>query len=496
MSCGFCHVGPNPTNPPADPENPKWENLSSNVGAQYFWVDRIFDWNADPSTFVFQLFHTSRPGSLDTSLISTDNINNPRTMNAVYQLLPRLLQAKRWGKETLAGGGLDNRQFNDYVKDGPLTQFFEAPDTVWTPRVLKDGADSVGALGALNRVYINIGTFSEEWLLHFNALVGGKRVYADCDRRRAEELRLLPGHRSTDARHGPLLPQDDRPALSRTTRRAATGYLSKDEQQLTRGKVAFAENCARCHSSKTVPPPVPGLDPTGCAGKDYLAMLEQLLGLDRDGRVQGEDAGDRPGEGFPRRQLPVDRGQGAGHAAADQRLQSARDQRDRRQHLGQLLLAVVQGSAVGRRDHLVSPVHRRAADLHDARRRTRLHAAGLARQPLVDRAVPAEQQRRALRIEPVGRGADEIVPGRHRADALAGEAREGQPARRQDSGQDRSHAASRPICASPTATCPTSCSGCSSDPLLPKVFSGGRHRDRSDPDRHADRPAGERQPAL
>ena len=46
MSCGFCHVGPNPINPPADPEHPKWENLSSNVGAQYFWVDRIFDWDA------------------------------------------------------------------------------------------------------------------------------------------------------------------------------------------------------------------------------------------------------------------------------------------------------------------------------------------------------------------------------------------------------------------------------------------------------------------
>jgi hypothetical protein len=48
--------------------------------------------------------------------------------------------------------------------------------TVYTPRVLKDGSDSVGALGALNRVYINIGVFSEEWLLHFNALVGGKPI--------------------------------------------------------------------------------------------------------------------------------------------------------------------------------------------------------------------------------------------------------------------------------------------------------------------------------
>ena len=34
----------------------------------------------------------------------------------------------------------------------------------------------MGALGALNRVYLNIGLFSEEWLLHFNALVGGKPI--------------------------------------------------------------------------------------------------------------------------------------------------------------------------------------------------------------------------------------------------------------------------------------------------------------------------------
>ena len=60
---------------------------------QYFWIDRIFDWDADPSSFVFQLFHTSRPGTLDTSLVSTDNINNPRTMNAVYNLGPRLEHA-------------------------------------------------------------------------------------------------------------------------------------------------------------------------------------------------------------------------------------------------------------------------------------------------------------------------------------------------------------------------------------------------------------------
>ena len=36
-----------------------------------------------------QLVHTQRPGTLDTSLVSTDYINNPRTMNAIYNLGPR-----------------------------------------------------------------------------------------------------------------------------------------------------------------------------------------------------------------------------------------------------------------------------------------------------------------------------------------------------------------------------------------------------------------------
>ena len=102
MSCGFCHVGPNPLKPPADPNNPKWENLSSWVGAQYFWIDRIFGWQGDQSSFVFQLFHSSKPGSLDTSLVSTDNINNPRTMNAVYNMKARLGMASQWGQETPA----------------------------------------------------------------------------------------------------------------------------------------------------------------------------------------------------------------------------------------------------------------------------------------------------------------------------------------------------------------------------------------------------------
>ena len=268
MTCGFCHVGPNPVKPPADPENPKWENLSSNVGAQYFWVDRIFAWEADPTSFAFQLFHTSRPGSLDTSFVSTDNINNPRTMNAVYGLPWRLGLAMRWGKETLAGGELNNKQFNDFVQQGPLTQFFQAPDTVYTGKILKDGSDSVGALGALNRVYLNIGLFSEEWLLHFRPLVGGKPItpieIAVANKNSAywnvaqvQTFQMAQFFLKSTAPH--LL--KDAPG--------GDAYLTKDKARLDRGKIVFAERCARCHSSK-IPQPAPGVDPGGCSGKDYL----------------------------------------------------------------------------------------------------------------------------------------------------------------------------------------------------------------------------------
>ena len=65
------------------------------------------------------------PGTLDTSFISTDYINNPRTMNAVYNVGPRLEPALRWGKEKLAGGELKNKQFQDFPQTAALSQFFQ-----------------------------------------------------------------------------------------------------------------------------------------------------------------------------------------------------------------------------------------------------------------------------------------------------------------------------------------------------------------------------------
>jgi hypothetical protein len=268
VSCGFCHVGPNPEKPPANPEAPQWENLSSIVGAQYFWVDRIFAWNADQSTFFFQFLHTARPGSLDTSLVSSDNINNPRTMNAVYNLSARLQAAKRWGRETLGPDNLANKQFNDFTAQGPLTQFFQPPNTVWTPHVLKDGADSVGALGALNRVYLNIGLFSEEWLRHFNPILGGKPVTPiEITTARANSAYWDATELQTPAMALFLLKASYPHKLKNAP--GGTAYLNDPPDIVNQGKVVFAENCAACHSSKAPQPPA-ATNPATCIGSGYL----------------------------------------------------------------------------------------------------------------------------------------------------------------------------------------------------------------------------------
>ncbi len=279
MSCAFCHVGPSPIKPPRDVEKPDWSELASNPGAQYFWVDRIFFWNTQPRSdaaipapnegnFLFQLFHTNPPGSLDTSLVSTDYINNPRTMNAVYEVMARLKMAPAQGMETLKGGELDNRQFQDFERTAALGSLFDGrTGRAASMRVLKDGADSVGTLGALNRVYLNIGLFSEEWLLHFRAFLGGQKI---------SPIQIADARRNSAYWQATEAQSPDMAIFFLVTARAdhladAPGgkeILDRTSaSQVDRGKIVFAEHCAACHSSKQpIPDPATGVDAGACAG--------------------------------------------------------------------------------------------------------------------------------------------------------------------------------------------------------------------------------------
>lgn len=268
MSCGFCHVGPSPIHPPKDPAHPAYADLNSSVGAQYMWVDRLFFWKPDERNFMYQWVKTFRPGAMDTSLVSTDNINNPRTMNAIYSLAARLGIGKVIGHEILNGGERNNMQINNFVHSGPLTGYYKSPDNVWTPHVLKDGADSVGVLGALNRVYINIGLFSEEWLRHFNPVAGGKPISPieiAVARKNSAYWRATEKGTFNTALFFLKAAQPDRLADAP----GGKAYLSASPEQWARGRDLFAQTCARCHSSKQPRPPA-GIGIKDSIGSNYL----------------------------------------------------------------------------------------------------------------------------------------------------------------------------------------------------------------------------------
>jgi cytochrome c5 len=236
MSCAFCHVGPNPVAPPADPENPRWENLSSYIGAQYWHAAPIFSFKARPDNFFYQVLAAMPPGTVDTSALTSDNINNPRNMNAIYSVGARLAIAQ---PERLAGGNLD---------------MSGTSPTMPVPHVLKDGADSIGLLGALARVYLSIGAFHEEWLKHFNLLVGGTpqtpiRIAVARDR--------SPYWRATLDRLPDVAAFFLAAARPQPLEQAPGGahYLTEDDATVSQGKRIFAKTCAACHSSKLPDPP-------------------------------------------------------------------------------------------------------------------------------------------------------------------------------------------------------------------------------------------------
>lgn len=239
MACSFCHIGPDPVNPAADPNEPDFANLSDYVGQHYMKVWEVFGHDMGPDNFVKQLLMTNPAGTLDTSFISTDYLNNPGTMNAVYNLPPpgRVAVAVA---EKLSGGAMD------------LKNLEYAPgkhDWVMTPHVLKEGADSVGLHGALSRVYLNIGEYWEQWTRHFRPLVGIKK---QSPIRVKDMQRLSPAWNWSEQAAPDLASYLIKFAKGHKLADAPGGgrYLTTDSAQLDRGKLVFAQNCARCHSSK------------------------------------------------------------------------------------------------------------------------------------------------------------------------------------------------------------------------------------------------------
>jgi hypothetical protein len=235
VSCGSCHIAFNPSNPPADVNNPKWENLASAIGNQYIIEGKVFAPNVKEGGFFGEMLKTQRRGTSDTSRIATDNLNNPNAINPIFELGARVSMGE---EETMGGESLLIPGEQEKMK---------------VPHILKDGADSVGVPGATIRVFVNIGLFSEHWLRQHNALVGlvpqkpfsiklaqENSVYWNATQQKVGNIaaffKKLKSFRLEDAPGG-------------------REHMTKDPAVLHRGGEVFGKNCASCHSSKR---PTPG----------------------------------------------------------------------------------------------------------------------------------------------------------------------------------------------------------------------------------------------
>ncbi len=250
LSCGFCHISHHPLNPPADPERPEWANMSSIVGNQYW---RAVAANANltrPNNALYQFLNSQQPGTIDTSLVSTDQINNANTITNIWDMPARLQRAALNPPEKQG----DNNLLIPTVED-PTQQ----TNPRHTPRVLLDGSDSVGVFGALSRVYINIGTFPEEWFRCHNAIIGFKpqrpfnvqtllknSVFWNVgDDYRIPYLGGFFTQKSVNQGNVPITT-----AMKLAHAPGGAAIVNAEAGLATQGRKVFLRNCAICHSSK------------------------------------------------------------------------------------------------------------------------------------------------------------------------------------------------------------------------------------------------------
>ena len=299
MSCAFCHASYHPLKPPADTNYPEWENISGNIGAQYLSMRATVGGQLTPDQFVYHLLDSQPRGTIDTSLIASDNINNPNTMNAVFGLKQRALVSffnpqERLSDESaklpsiwsdpqstpleLGKDGIVDPLRSELMQSGLLDTVEhsnENPRNV--PRILLDGSDSIGAVGALARVYLNIGSYWEQWNELHQVVLGFTPQQpfrlADCQTNSVywnATTRRVPGLRDYFLKVTPTMPLLSTPGAEERLKPINEAWLAQeslaqkmdveqvrereraqrvDVSKLAHGRSVFAKNCIVCHSS-------------------------------------------------------------------------------------------------------------------------------------------------------------------------------------------------------------------------------------------------------
>lgn len=267
MSCGACHIAFNPLKPPKDTANPQWENLKLLIGNQYLRSSEIMASGMPVDSPEWQLFSHERPGSVDTSAIPNDGVHNPGTMNAIISFASRPSHFKekvaKW-RPVASCPPSDDTCWCEPGKPGKCRKWSSQEEEVL--HILKGGEDSIGAEEAIQRVYFNIGSCSEEcWLNHLTdlrQLDPTQRNFGQTSFDIGQCRRDCPGFRAIEDRLGLIAkfflaskPADLWQARGLEDPGDLVEQLEAEHGKgaVTRGKRVFVENCARCHSSQPNP---------------------------------------------------------------------------------------------------------------------------------------------------------------------------------------------------------------------------------------------------
>lgn len=270
MACGACHIAFDPTNPPADPNAPDWENILGAIGNQYTRMSEVMASGMPADSLEWQTFSHSRPGTVDTSAVPNDQVNNPGTMNAIVNMHRRPTfpgeVIVKWRPVSHCDAAADERCWCEPERENKC--WLRSRQTEEVHHILKGGGDSIGALEAIQRVYVNIGSCSEAcWVNHLTdlwQLDPHQRNYGQTPLDIGQCRRDCPNFRAIEDRLQNIADFLFSPKAYSTPLYRARGLEDPDDlvEQLEeefgagavgRGRDIFADNCARCHSSGEPP---------------------------------------------------------------------------------------------------------------------------------------------------------------------------------------------------------------------------------------------------
>lgn len=273
-ACTQCHVAFDPTNPPANPNEPEWENLTGHIGNQYTRQPMSFLLGAPNNNFARQAIMAGRPGTIDTSLNPNDFMHNPGTQNNITDFM--------------------NKRVFQHEMIHPFTGEKKVAPTF---HVLKGGEDSVGDHLALIRVYINIGMCTEEcWVPNFpvpgtffgedakQKPMSIKQCSADCEAWNHADAKMgdLANYLLTG---GPFY------LMSSTDVDGTPGAKYIDTSKVPQGRKVFIRECAQCHSSNVAPEAIRAdKDAMEAYYEGHVFGSEDYWSLEFDEAVRNSDA--------------------------------------------------------------------------------------------------------------------------------------------------------------------------------------------------------------